>query len=135
MSRMTGPDSMVIDISCAMGSASSARTRRASSTASSVRTMRRWWRVSMLVVVGAMMMTQIREIDLTDFTTSLPAFLTIVVMPFTYSIANGIGAGFISYVAMRVATGRARQVHPLMWIVSVAFVVYFVAKPLSAAFA
>ncbi|MFD0918960.1 NCS2 family permease [Saccharopolyspora rosea] len=88
-----------------------------------------------LVVVGAMMMTQIREIDLTDFTTSLPAFLTIVVMPFTYSIANGIGAGFISYVAMRVATGRVRQVHPLMWIVSVAFVVYFVAKPLSAAFA
>lgn len=84
-----------------------------------------------LVVVGAMMIGQIREIDLSDFTMALPAFLTIVVMPFTYSIANGIGAGFVSYVALRVATGRAKTVHPLMWVVAAAFVLYFVARPLS----
>ncbi|RSN18895.1 MFS transporter, partial [Amycolatopsis sp. WAC 04169] len=51
-----------------------------------------------LVVVGALMMSQVKEIDFSDFTIALPAFLTIVVMPFTYSIANGIGAGFVSYV-------------------------------------
>lgn len=83
-----------------------------------------------LVVVGAMMITQIREIDLSDFTIALPAFLTIVVMPFTFSIANGIGAGFISYVALRTATGRVGSIHPLMWVVSAAFVLYFVARPL-----
>lgn len=65
-----------------------------------------------LVVVGALMMRQITEIDFTDFSLALPAFLTIVVMPFTYSIANGIGAGFISYVLLRAVTGRAREVHP-----------------------
>ncbi|CAL99955.1 AGZA family xanthine/uracil permease-like MFS transporter [Saccharopolyspora erythraea NRRL 2338] len=87
-----------------------------------------------LVVVGAMMMSQIRQIDLSDFTVALPAFLTIVVMPFTYSIANGIGAGFVSYVVMQVSTGRGRKVHPLMWVVSAAFVLYFVAGPVSDAF-
>ncbi|MCI2424250.1 NCS2 family permease [Saccharopolyspora sp. K220] len=87
-----------------------------------------------LVVVGAMMLTQIRQIDLSDFSIALPAYLTIVVMPFTYSIANGIGAGFISYVLLRVFTRRARTVHPLMWVVAAAFVLYFVADPLSAVF-
>lgn len=86
-----------------------------------------------LVVVGAMMMAQIRDIDLNDLSTALPAFLTIVVMPYTYSIANGIGAGFISYVFLRAASGRLREVHPLMWVVSAAFVLYFVAEPVSAA--
>jgi adenine/guanine/hypoxanthine permease len=87
-----------------------------------------------LVVVGAMMLTQIRQIELSDFSVALPAYLTIVVMPFTYSIANGIGAGFISYVLLRVFTRRARTVHPLMWIVSAAFVLYFAGGPLSAVF-
>ncbi|SDD28112.1 NCS2 family permease [Actinokineospora iranica] len=86
-----------------------------------------------LVVVGAMMMGQIREIDFTDFTVALPAFLTIVVMPFTYSIANGIGAGFISYVLLRAVTGKARGVHPLLWVVAAAFVVYFAIDPVRAA--
>ncbi|GAB2734971.1 NCS2 family permease [Salinifilum aidingensis] len=86
-----------------------------------------------LVVVGAMMIAQIRQIDLGDFTIALPAFLTIAVMPFTYSIANGIGAGFVSYVLLRVAAGRPREVHPLMWVVSAAFVLYFVAEPVSSA--
>jgi AGZA family xanthine/uracil permease-like MFS transporter len=83
-----------------------------------------------LVVVGALMVRQIREIDFTDFSTALPAFLTIVVMPFTYSIANGIGAGFISYVLLRLATGRAREVHVLMWVVALAFVGYFAVGPI-----
>ena len=87
-----------------------------------------------LVVVGAMMLAQIRDIDLSDFTIALPAFLTIVIMPFTYSIANGIGVGFISYVLLQSATGRVRSVHPLMWVVSAAFVLYFVADPVSALF-
>ncbi len=79
-----------------------------------------------LIVVGALMVAQVREIDFTDFVVALPAFLTIVVMPFTYSIANGIGAGFITWVLLHVVTGRARGMHPLMWIVAAAFAVYFV---------
>ncbi|MGH3911449.1 MAG: solute carrier family 23 protein, partial [Pseudonocardiaceae bacterium] len=78
-----------------------------------------------LIVVGALMVAQVREIDFTDFVVALPAFLTIVVMPFTYSIANGIGAGFITWVLLHVVTGRARGMHPLMWIVAAAFAVYF----------
>jgi adenine/guanine/hypoxanthine permease len=78
-----------------------------------------------LVVVGALMVARVREIDFSDFTVALPAFLTIVVMPFTYSIANGLGSGFISYVLLQVVTGRARSIHPLVWIVSAAFTVYF----------
>jgi AGZA family xanthine/uracil permease-like MFS transporter len=87
-----------------------------------------------LVIVGVLMMAQIKEIDFSDFTIALPAFLTIVVMPFTYSIANGIGAGFVSYVLIRAATGKIRGIHPLMWAVSVAFVVYFAIGPIRAAF-
>ena len=87
-----------------------------------------------LVVVGALIMRQIAEIDFSEFRVALPAFLTIVVMPFTYSIANGIGAGFVSYVLLAAATGRARTVHPLMWVVAAAFVAYFAVGPLRALF-
>jgi AGZA family xanthine/uracil permease-like MFS transporter len=85
-----------------------------------------------LVVVGALLMRQISQIDFAEFRVGLPAFLTIVVMPFTYSIANGIGTGFISYVFLAAATGRGRSVHPLMWVVAVAFVGYFAVGPLQA---
>jgi adenine/guanine/hypoxanthine permease len=88
-----------------------------------------------LVIVGALLMRQITEIDFTQFRIALPAFLTIVIMPFTFSIANGIGAGFISYVLLAAAAGRARAVHPLMWVVAVAFVGYFAIGPLQALFA
>jgi len=81
-----------------------------------------------LVVVGALMVAQIREIDFTDFSIALPTFLTIVVMPFTFSIANGIGAGFITWVLLHAVTGRARGVHPLMWVVAAAFAIYFMAS-------
>lgn len=85
-----------------------------------------------LVVVGALIMRQVAEIDFSEFRVALPAFLTIVVMPFTYSIANGIGVGFVTWVVLAAATGRARTLHPLMWVVAVAFVAYFAVGPLRA---
>lgn len=87
-----------------------------------------------LVVVGVLMMRQVRHIDFTDLTIAVPAFLTIVLMPFTYSITNGIGAGFIAYVVLMTATGKARRIHPLMWPVTLLFLVYFALEPLKAAF-
>lgn len=85
-----------------------------------------------LVVVGAMMMTQIKSIDLSRFDVALPVFLTVTVMPFTYSIANGIGAGFIAWVLIRAFAGKVREIHWLLWIVAVGFVVYFARGPLEA---
>ncbi|MDR7300496.1 NCS2 family permease [Haloactinomyces albus] len=87
-----------------------------------------------LVVVGFLMLTQIRRINFGDFGLAIPAFLTMVLMPFTYSITNGIGAGFVSYVVIRACQGRAREIHPLMWVVSALFVVYFAIGPLEALF-
>ena len=83
-----------------------------------------------LVIVGVLMIAQVRNIDFSDFTVALPAFLTMVLMPFTYSITNGVGAGFITYVVLRAAVGRARDVHPLMWAISAAFAIYFAIDPL-----
>jgi AGZA family xanthine/uracil permease-like MFS transporter len=85
-----------------------------------------------LVVVGAMMMTQIKGVDLTNFGVALPVFLTIVVMPFTYSIANGIGAGFVSWVIVQSLAGKARQIHWLLWIVAAGFVIFFARGPIEA---
>lgn len=83
-----------------------------------------------LVVVGFLMMMQVSGISWKDYDIAIPAFLTIIVMPFTYSIAAGIGAGFIAYTLLAVAQGKARQVHPLMWLVAVLFVVYFALGPI-----
>lgn len=85
-----------------------------------------------LVVVGAMMMAQVSDIDWKDFAVALPAFLTIISMPLTYSIANGIGVGFISWVVVHLCTGRARKVHWLLWVVAAGFVVYFARTPIEA---
>lgn len=79
-----------------------------------------------LVVVGAMMISHLREIDLSDFSVSLPVVLTVAVMPLSYSIANGIGVGFISWVVVRSATGRAREVSPLLWVVAFGFLLFFI---------
>jgi AGZA family xanthine/uracil permease-like MFS transporter len=87
-----------------------------------------------LVVVGVLMMGQVRNIDFGNFEIALPAFVTIVLMPFTYSITNGIGAGFVSYVVLQIAVGKARRVHPLMWAVSVLFAVYFAIDPIKEVF-
>ena len=78
-----------------------------------------------LVVVGFLMMTAVREIPWDDLEVAVPAFLTIVIMPFTYSITRGIGAGFIAYVFIKVTRGRAAEVRPMMWVASVAFLIYF----------
>ncbi|MCF8586869.1 NCS2 family permease [Gordonia liuliyuniae] len=83
-----------------------------------------------LIVVGALMMGQVREIDFGRFDYALPAFLTIVVMPFTYSIANGIGVGFIAWVVLQTARGDIKKVHPLLWVVAVLFIVYFARGPI-----
>ena len=84
-----------------------------------------------LVVVGFLMVSQVGKIDWTDIGLALPSFLTFVLMPFTYSIANGLGAGFISYTVIRLCQGRGREVHPLMYVVAAAFTLYFGVGPIT----
>ena len=83
-----------------------------------------------LVLVGFYMLTLIRDIPWDDIDVALPAFLTIVLMPFTFSITNGVGAGFVTYAVLKLARGRFRELHPLLLVVSIAFVVYFAIEPL-----
>ncbi|GAB2887184.1 NCS2 family permease [Myroides odoratimimus subsp. xuanwuensis] len=87
--------------------------------------------VPALVLVGFLMMQQVRGIDWDDLEIAIPAFLTIVVMPFTYSISAGIGAGFLAYVLIKVVRGKIGQVHALMWIIAVLFLIYFAISPIS----
>jgi AGZA family xanthine/uracil permease-like MFS transporter len=82
-----------------------------------------------LIIVGYLMMTQVKEIDWDDIEVALPAFLTIVLMPFTYSITAGIGAGFIAFALIKAVRGKASQVHPLLWITAGLFVIYFAIDP------
>ncbi|MFD7185443.1 NCS2 family permease [Streptomyces sp. NPDC059904] len=83
-----------------------------------------------LVAVGFLMMTQVKYIDWDRYDIAVPAFLTIAVMPFTYSITNGIGAGFLAYVVIKTVVGKAREVHWLLWGASALFLVYFAIDPL-----
>jgi AGZA family xanthine/uracil permease-like MFS transporter len=83
-----------------------------------------------LVAVGFLMMTQVKSIDWDRYEIAIPAFLTIAVMPFTYSITNGIGAGFLAYVVIKTVLGRAKEVHWLLWGASALFVVYFAIDPI-----
>ena len=78
-----------------------------------------------LVIVGAMMVAHLRHIDISDFSVALPVVLTIAVMPLSYSIANGIGVGFITWVVVRSAVGEAREISPLLWVVAAGFLLYF----------
>ena len=78
-----------------------------------------------LVFVGFLMMTDVMDIDWTDLLEGLPAFLIIAGIPFTYSISNGIGFGFIAYVLVAAITGKLKKVKPLMWVAFLAFIVYF----------
>jgi AGZA family xanthine/uracil permease-like MFS transporter len=87
-----------------------------------------------LVIVGAMLISQIKNLSWDDMSLAIPAFLTIALMPFTYSITNGIGAGVISFVVLRTAIGRVRDVHPLMWVVAALFCLYFALEPLQQLF-
>ena len=78
-----------------------------------------------LVLVGYLMFTQIKDIDVADLESGIPALLTMILMPLTYDITVGIGAGFVSWVLIKVAKGKASEVHMLMWVVSIAFLVFF----------
>ena len=86
--------------------------------------------VPALVLVGFLMMQQVKNIDWDDLEIAIPAFLTIVLMPFTYSITVGIGAGFIGYVVIKLVRGKGGQIHGLMWFVAALFVVYFAIEPI-----
>lgn len=86
-----------------------------------------------LVFVGFLMMTQVTEIDWKNVELAIPAFLTIALMPFAYSITAGIGAGFVFYTVIQVAKGNWKKIHPLMWVVSVMFFIYFALGPIQSA--
>jgi AGZA family xanthine/uracil permease-like MFS transporter len=78
-----------------------------------------------LILVGFLMAGLIKGIDFDDIEEGFPALLTIVLMPLTFSITVGIGAGFVMYVLIKVIKGKLRDVHPLMWVVAIAFLIYF----------
>lgn len=78
-----------------------------------------------LLFVATLMMRELIEIDWEDVTEAAPAALTAIMMPFTYSIANGLAFGFISYAVLKLITGRAREVHAATWIVAALFVIRF----------
>jgi adenine/guanine/hypoxanthine permease len=75
-----------------------------------------------LIVVGSLMIRSVRDIEWDDFTEALPAFLTMVVMPLTFSITDGIAFGFISYALLKLVTGRAREAHWLIYVFALLFV-------------
>lgn len=87
-----------------------------------------------LVLVGFLLLSVARDLPWDDYAVAIPAFLTLVVMPFTYSITDGIGAGFVTYTVLnlvrRDAERGGRRVHPLMLGASVLFVLYFALEPL-----
>ncbi|MET9921844.1 NCS2 family permease [Streptomyces sp. NPDC006435] len=83
-----------------------------------------------LVVIGAMMMQNARHVDWSDRSVAVPVFLTVALMPFTYSITAGVGAGVISFAAIRAAQGRFREVGAFMWVLTAVFVVYFALGPI-----
>lgn len=78
-----------------------------------------------LIIVGVMMMGAVKEINFDDFTEALPAFLTVIMMPLSYGIANGIAIGFISYPIMKLSVGKGKEVHPIVYILAVLFAVRF----------
>ncbi|KAB2331532.1 NCS2 family permease [Cytobacillus depressus] len=79
-----------------------------------------------LILVGALMISEIRQISFDDFTDVIPVFLTIVLMPLTFSIAQGLAFGFISYTLLKLLTGKRSQIHWIMYIVSIAFIINFI---------
>ena len=79
-----------------------------------------------LVIVGYLMMSTAAEVNWKDPGVGIPVLLTVIVMPFTYSITNGVGAGFLAYVVIAVLRGKAREVHPLLYVVAAIFAWYFI---------
>lgn len=84
-----------------------------------------------LLVVGFLMMSQVKNIDWDDLGIGIPSFLTIILMPFSYNISVGIGAGFVTHVVIRVVQGRTKEVHPLLLLVSGLFMIYFLSSPIN----
>ncbi len=78
-----------------------------------------------LVLVGYLMFTLVKDIPVADLEDGLPALLTIVLMPLTYDITVGIGAGFVTWVLLKLVRGKVAEIHPLMWVVTAGFVIYF----------
>ena len=79
-----------------------------------------------LVLVGALMIGAIRDIDFDDWTEGFPSFLVIVLMPFTYSIANGISAGLVAYPLVKLVAGRAKEVNWIMYVLAVLVLVRYI---------
>ncbi|MBU5678003.1 NCS2 family permease [Alkaliphilus sp. MSJ-5] len=82
-----------------------------------------------LIIVGVLMMGAVKQVNFDDFSEALPAFFTIAIMPFTYSIANGIAAGLIFYPIMKIATGKSKEVHPTVYILALLFILRFTILP------
>jgi AGZA family xanthine/uracil permease-like MFS transporter len=82
-----------------------------------------------LIYVAGLMLAELSHIEWGDITEAAPAALTALVMPFTYSIANGLAFGFISYTALKLVTGRHKEVHPGAWVIAALFLVRFVWLP------
>lgn len=78
-----------------------------------------------LIIVGALMLTEITNIKFDDYTNVIPVFLTVIMMPLTYSIATGLAFGFISYTALKMLTGRFKEIHWIVYFISVAFLIHF----------
>ena len=79
-----------------------------------------------LIIVGVLMASSVLDIDFSDFTEAFPAFMTFVLMPLTYSIANGIAGGIIFYTVLKVATGKAKQVHWMMYLLFALVIIRYV---------
>jgi AGZA family xanthine/uracil permease-like MFS transporter len=85
-----------------------------------------------LIIVGFYMMSLARDIRWDDYDDAIPAFVTMLVMPFTWSITNGIGAGFVTYSLIKLLSGKGRSLHWMIYLASAAFVVYFAVPVLQA---
>src|SRR5690606_164971 len=72
-----------------------------------------------LIVIGAMMITSVTKIDWTDYRVSIPSFLAVVGMPFTYSITDGIGLAIVAHVLINAISGKPRDVHPVMYVLAI----------------
>ncbi|MEO0206856.1 MAG: NCS2 family permease, partial [candidate division WOR-3 bacterium] len=82
-----------------------------------------------LIIVGIMMMESVIKIDFSDYSEAVPAFITIASMPFTYSISNGISLGFLSYVLIKLFSGKGKEVSVIMYILAIFFLLFFIASP------
>jgi len=87
-----------------------------------------------LIVVGFLMMMSIKDIEWASFEEAFPAFLLLITIPLTYSITNGIGLGFISYVVTKLARGKVKDIKPLMWVAAAAFLIVFLQAPITKLF-